>query len=177
MQVTYTDKQFIPFTNIYVVRNNKILLLLRKGDKKMWPDKLLGIGGKVEPGEDLFSAARREFFEETGGCQPSGLQLKGTFSWEDETHQSGINYIFKASGIKGKLKKHSEEGELIWFDLALVFDHQKFAEHQKLYLKAILGSDFYCSHSVFSGHFNNGDIVSYTDNQTYFLQRAKNIKT
>ena len=48
---------------------NKVLLLRRSPTKKLFPDHITGIGGKVElnegEGNDLTAAAWREFLEET----------------------------------------------------------------------------------------------------------------
>lgn len=171
MKVTKTNKQFVPFTNIYLIKNGEILLMHREPKKKIWPDKILGIGGKVEPGEDIFKAAEREFFEETG-AKPIGLKLKGTFSWEDDTNYSGINFIFVASDYEGEINFHSDEGEIGWYKQEGILENRKLAEHQKLYLELIFSDSFYVSHSHFMGHFNTGDIVKYDDNIEYFRGRS-----
>ncbi len=171
MEVTKTNKHFVPFTHIYLVKENQILMLLRNPSKKIWPDKLLGIGGKIEPGEGLVQAAEREFYEETG-AKPIGLTLKGTFSWDDDSNYSGINFIFTASGFVGELNPNSDEGALAWYDLEKLISHPKLAGHQKLYLKQILTNNFYVSHSTFEGDFNTGNIVRYDDNFTYFKDRT-----
>ncbi len=48
---------------------NSVLLLRRSSTKKLFPDRITGIGGKVEldegEGDDLTAAAWREFTEET----------------------------------------------------------------------------------------------------------------
>jgi len=172
MKVNKTNKHYVPFTNIYLVKNDKVLLLHRNENKKIWPNKLLGIGGKIEPGEDLFDAAKREFFEETG-VKPTGLKLKGTFSWDDETNYSGISYLFVASGYRGKINYHSDEGELSWFKISEFFSNPHLAEHQKLFFETLLSENFYASHSSFSGDFNTGDIIKYDDNIEYYKNRSK----
>ncbi len=46
--------------------NGKFLLLHRRADASIDPDKYNGVGGKLESGEDYLSAAIRETAEETG---------------------------------------------------------------------------------------------------------------
>lgn len=44
----------------------RLVLLKRAASKKFAPNRLTGIGGKVEAGESLLAAAHRELTEETG---------------------------------------------------------------------------------------------------------------
>lgn len=67
-----------PLTLIFLVDGDRILTLKRNPDKKIYPDKVSGFGGKVEPGEGLVASAQRELLEETG-LTAQELSLRGMF--------------------------------------------------------------------------------------------------
>ena len=56
----------IPRTLIFLTRGDTILLLKGAPTKRLWANLYNGVGGHVEQGEDVLSAAYRELEEETG---------------------------------------------------------------------------------------------------------------
>ncbi len=62
-----TDDRYklIPRTAIFLRRGDSYLLIKGAPNKRLWAGKYNGVGGHVERGEDISSAARRELREET----------------------------------------------------------------------------------------------------------------
>lgn len=66
----------IPRVLCFLFHENEVLLMRRASHRAVFPDRYNGLGGHVEPGEDLRTAARREIREETG-LEIGTLQLAG----------------------------------------------------------------------------------------------------
>lgn len=64
--VTKDRYTVIPRTAIFLVRGDSYLLLKGAPTKRLWANKYNGLGGHVERGEDILTAATRELLEETG---------------------------------------------------------------------------------------------------------------
>jgi 8-oxo-dGTP diphosphatase len=109
----------IPRTLIFLTRQDQILLIKGAAHKRLWANQYNGIGGHVERGEDLLTAAKRELFEETG-LSGVDLWLCGTIMI-DTNDDPGIGiFVYRGEYIAGELKE-SKEGTLAWVSLDQVF--------------------------------------------------------
>jgi 8-oxo-dGTP diphosphatase len=105
----------IPRVLIFVTRGILVLLLKGASTKQRWANKYNGIGGHVEPGEDILSAAQRELLEETG--LTADLRLCGTVVVETGKNPGIGIYVFTGECPHGD-PKASVEGALEWLPLS-----------------------------------------------------------
>ena len=108
--VTKDRYAIIPRTAIFLRRGDSYLLLKGAPTKRLWANKYNGLGGHVERGEDVLSAAKRELFEETG--LSAKLWLCGTLIVDAGEMGIGL-YIFSGESLEGE-PIPSEEGTGEW---------------------------------------------------------------
>lgn len=113
--------QLIPRTLIFLTHADKVLLLKGAPDKKIWANLYNGLGGHVEQGEDILSAARREIFEECG-LRFDDLWLVGVISVDTGLNPGIGVFVFRGdlgAGYQSEvpLKYKSIEGFLEWVSI------------------------------------------------------------
>jgi len=100
----------IPRTAIFLRRGDLVLLIKGALTKRLWAGKYNGLGGHVERGEDILSAAKRELMEEAG--LTADLWLCGTVIVD--AGEIGIClYVFSGESFEGEIKA-SKEGTVEW---------------------------------------------------------------
>jgi len=147
----------VQYCLVYLWSRGKVLLI-RKSHGRLHEGEWIGLGGKLEPGEEPLAAAVREFNEESG-LTLEDPKLAGTFVWIDEAH-CGVIHIVTGSRWSGGLSE-SEEGELRWHSIQDLPKLECLAKHQRLFLDRVLldNDHFYSAVMV----FRNGEMVKYID--------------
>jgi 8-oxo-dGTP diphosphatase len=105
----------IPRVLIFLTRGDSVLLLKGAPTKRLWAGKYNGLGGHVERGEDILSAAKRELWEEAG--LRSELRLSGMILIDAEESIGVGVYVFTGECPTGELRS-SNEGMAEWLPFA-----------------------------------------------------------
>lgn len=124
----------IPRTLIFIRCGEFILLIKGAANKKLWANKYNGIGGHIERGEDIRSAAERELLEETG--IKTNLSLKGIVTVDVE-EKTGVGiFVFYGEILKGELLS-SSEGSLEWVKISTL-DSYPLVEDVHIFVNRII---------------------------------------
>ncbi len=155
----------------------RILKLERAPTKKFLPGWFVGLGGKVEAGENVFAAAEREFAEETG-MTVCNLSLRGTYTFMTETpsNRCGVIYLFESFDVDGEFKADVADGTLHWLTLDEILANDKVMPDHKVWLKHIFTTQdhFACVGSwkpPVNGTLNVGE--EWADSRAYFEMLAR----
>ncbi len=85
----------------------------RQDDQQL--GKYNGLGGKLEPGEDIVSGMRREILEESG-LTVTAMRLRGTINWPGfgAAGEDWFGFIFVIDAFTGTAPATNAEGRLEW---------------------------------------------------------------
>lgn len=114
----------LKYTICFLFRGDEVLMLHRARipNKHKWN----GVGGKIEPGENILPSMKREIQEEVGIDIPlNKLNFEGIVNWEIPNQQANGMYVFTAE-IKespfAEKAKETPEGLLSWKKLSWVIN-------------------------------------------------------
>ncbi|MBK9612292.1 8-oxo-dGTP diphosphatase [Candidatus Amarobacter glycogenicus] len=105
--------------------------------------KYNGLGGKMEPGEDLAACMVREIREEAG-IEVTSLRLRGTLSWPGfgDRREGWFGFVFLVEGWEGTPMASNPEGDLHWISIArLLAGELPMWEGDRLWLPMVFDSD------------------------------------
>ncbi len=155
--------QPIVATLAYVMSPGRDEMLLLRRDKRpndIHYGKCVGLGGRVEPDEDIVSAARREIHEESG-LTARQMALRGTVSWPGfgRDGEDWFGFIFRVDHADGAAHRGNHEGTLEWVPVDRLSDVPMW-DSDRLWLPMVLDDD----PSMFHGHmpYADGRMISWT---------------
>ena len=113
----YTNYKTVLSVNALIFSEGKLLLLKRSADKKVDPNMYAGIGGKVEPHEDFYSALLREIKEETGIIELKSIKLYSVTQHPFPPQNcEWVNLYFLVTIEKQIEIPKSEDGVFFWIN-------------------------------------------------------------
>lgn len=103
--------------------------------------KYNGLGGKLEPGEDVMSCMCREIREEAG-IECESLSLRGTLGWPGfgKHGEDWFGFIFLIHRYSGEPVTSNAEGDLEWIELERLGDLPLW-EGDRLFLPLVFDGD------------------------------------
>jgi 8-oxo-dGTP diphosphatase len=128
-------------TKVLMVHRNR-----RPGDHQL--GKYNGLGGKVQPNEDVLSCMRREIREEAE-IECESLRLAGTVSWPGfgAGGEDWFGFIFRIDRFTGTPLAENAEGSLEWVDVGRVLELSLW-EGDRHFLPLVFANDRRQFHGV-----------------------------
>lgn len=126
MLSTFVAKPAMPYQPVlatlgYVLSEDRRRVLMVHRNAR--PDdhhlgKYNGLGGKLEPGEDVMSGMRREIREEAS-IECGTLSLRGTINWPGfgRNGEDWFGFLFLIESFSGQVPTSNAEGSLEWVAL------------------------------------------------------------
>ncbi|KAJ8389662.1 hypothetical protein AAFF_G00115380 [Aldrovandia affinis] len=135
-------------TLVLVVQPGRVLLGMKK--RGFGSGKWNGFGGKVQPGETIEQAARRELLEESG-LTVDTLDKIGNIKFEfvGETELLDV-HIFRADSFNGD-PTESDEMRPQWFDLESI-PYDKMWVDDRMWFPLMLQKKLFLGYFKFQGH-------------------------
>ncbi|KAF1710606.1 7,8-dihydro-8-oxoguanine triphosphatase [Pseudoxanthomonas kalamensis DSM 18571] len=121
--------------------------------------KYNGLGGKLEPDEDVVAGMRREIREEAG-VECTSLQLRGTISWPGfgKQGEDWLGFVFVIDAFEGTPLTRNPEGTLEWIPVDAIMDLPMW-EGDREFLPLVFDADPRAFHGVMP--YRNGRMQSW----------------
>ncbi len=115
--VQYSKHRYhvIPRVLCFVLHRDRVLLIKRAATKRLWPHRYNGLGGHVEPDEDVYTAAVREIQEESG-VPVTNVRLRGVINIHTGDPVGVMLFVFLGDALTTTTVA-SEEGTLEWIPI------------------------------------------------------------
>ena len=122
--------------------------------------KYNGLGGKLDPGEDVVAGMKRELLEEAG-IVPVSFLLRGTVNWPGfgPDGEDWFGFVFRVDTFEGEPLAENDEGSLEWIAVDRVIDLPLW-EGDRHFLPLVFADDPPQFHGVMPYH--DGRPVSWT---------------
>lgn len=129
----------------------------RKDDHHL--GKYNGLGGKMEPGEDIAACMRREILEEAG-IECTEMSLRGTLNWPGfgKHGEDWLGFIFVVTRYEGEPLASNPEGALEWVPVEAL-DALPMWEGDRHFLPLVFDDDPRPFHGVMP--YKDGRMVSW----------------
>ncbi|MDE2026055.1 MAG: NUDIX domain-containing protein [Patescibacteria group bacterium] len=140
-------------TTVFLKYEDEYLMMHRSGDVSVDKNKLNGIGGKLEKGENFLDAAIRETKEETGyEVAKENLDFAGIIKLYGGYPQDWVMCFFTVH-VSSKDIPHGKsvkEGELLWMhkDKVLTSDYELVDDLHYCWEEIISGNMFFITEKV-----------------------------
>lgn len=118
----------------------------RPGDLHL--GKYNGLGGKLQPDEDVIAGLRREIREEAG-IECEEILLRGTISWPGfgKNGEDWFGFIFRIDRFSGAPLSENPEGTLSWVPVERILELPLW-EGDRYFLPLVFGDDIRQFHGV-----------------------------
>jgi 8-oxo-dGTP diphosphatase len=121
--------------------------------------KFNGLGGKMEPGEDIYTCLVREI-EEEANIKCEDVILRGTINWTGfgPNGEDWFGFIYLIKSFSGTPKSTNEEGDLIWVPVEDIMDLPMW-EGDRFFIPLVFDND----PRVFHGYmpYNNASPIDW----------------
>lgn len=139
---------------------SKVLLIHRNAradDQHL--GKYNGLGGKMDPGEDVVTCMRREIHEEAA-IECTHMSLRGTISWPGfgKHGEDWLGFVFLIESYTGTPLESNPEGTLEWIDVGRILELPLW-DGDRHFLPLVFDSDPRAFHGVMP--YRDGRMLSW----------------